>query len=141
MLWLEGTAIYVFGVMDNNQGSFVAQTKLSISLDGHPVGEFLHVPDGTSGLNGYEYNVVVYANHSIPNGEHRLIVSTIAESKHSVFLFDYAIYTYVIFFTFDSLVSFIEQIWRLRDFSWTHVFRYFNWPNPFTNYGRRIRLV
>ncbi|KAI8980570.1 hypothetical protein BD414DRAFT_549915 [Trametes punicea] len=63
-LTFEGTAVYVFNLVANAVPRTATLANLTFCLDGEPVGEFVHVPDGTSDVL---YNVLVYANASLPN--------------------------------------------------------------------------
>lgn len=92
-----GTAIYLFGIEPNFiPNGITTFSNLTIQLDGEVVGHYLHIPDNTLDV---AYNVPIYANPSIQNGQHSVVVSMAAGSTddkdHSLLLFDYAIYTYV----------------------------------------------
>ena len=83
-----GTAIYVFNVVP--RGTWI---DVEISLDGNVVKTFSHY--GESKNDQYAYNFPVFTMDSIPNGDHTVTIQEIS-SNTSLFLFDYAIYTYVI---------------------------------------------
>lgn len=85
-----GQAVYVFNIIANIVPFTSTSTTLTFSLDGEIVGHYSHLPDP----HGSElmYNVAVYSNHSLPHGDHTLVIS--AEGKgESLVLFDYVVYT------------------------------------------------
>ncbi|KAL1951072.1 hypothetical protein VTO73DRAFT_221 [Trametes versicolor] len=85
-----GQAVYVFNIIANVVLSATTNTTLTFSLDGEIVGHYSHLPD-PSGPD-LMYNVAVYSNHSLPYGDHTLVIS--AEGKGpSLVLFDYVVYT------------------------------------------------
>ena len=87
----SGTAVYVFGVLDNSLSSTNAATNLIFELDGVQVGSFLHAPTGSA---GYQYNTILYANDSIADGEHTIVILT-SSVDDSLFIFDHINYTFV----------------------------------------------
>ncbi|KAF8998267.1 hypothetical protein BDQ17DRAFT_1411126 [Cyathus striatus] len=90
----EGTAIYVYFILANNQGDGITTlTVANFTIDGQMVGTFRHDPDLTS--TDILFNQLVFNKTDIPNGVHQLIIST-SDVDFSVFInFDYAIYTHV----------------------------------------------
>jgi len=85
-----GSAIYVFFFTVPRKVD-VSETRLNITLDAHPAGVFDFVPGPT---DDYRYNVSVYSNSSIANGQHIIVLST-AGAAPGVLEFDYAIYSFV----------------------------------------------
>ena len=67
---------------------------MSFFLDGNLVGSYRQLPTGDA---TYEYNVPVYANDSLPPGEHTIVVVNGRPSRRqSINLLDYIIYSLVI---------------------------------------------
>lgn len=90
----KGTALSIFFILANNVDIVHKDTRLAFYLDGSPkpVTQYLHTPDLT--VNGFLYNQPVFANASLPDGEHTILISSRADGDHgSLALFDYAIYT------------------------------------------------
>jgi hypothetical protein len=81
---LQGTGIYAYCIL--SAGTF---TNLTFILDGNDVGNFAQTPDNSS---TFYYGTPVYANASLPNSEHTLLMAAGGPTK-SLFLFDYAEYT------------------------------------------------
>ena len=90
-LRFKGTAIYVYNVLANTVPSTDTLTALEFTLDGTMVGTFYHVP---TTLLAYEYNVSVYANETLPNVDHELVIQAAEVAYPVLILFDYAIYTF-----------------------------------------------
>ena len=66
---------------------------MAFTLDGVQVSSFYHSPSIST---NFEYNQAVFANNTIPYGQHTMMVTPINDSVNSVLiLFDYLIYTYV----------------------------------------------
>jgi hypothetical protein len=53
---------------------------------------YTHNPSDTT---DYEYNVTMYKQTGLKNIEHQLVMSPNPGSQDTIFLFDYAMYTYV----------------------------------------------
>ena len=85
----KGTAIYAYCIMDNNI-TYITSTNLTFSIDGAQVGSYSHIPDGS---NTYLYNTLVYANASVPNGNHTFVIHSPRGANDSFVLFDYVQYT------------------------------------------------
>jgi hypothetical protein len=85
----KGTAIYAYCILDNSI-SYTTFTNLTFSIDGAPVGTFSYIPDGS---NTFLYNSLVYANVSIPNGNHTFVLEVPQGANASLALFDYMEYT------------------------------------------------
>ncbi|OJT04529.1 hypothetical protein TRAPUB_4799 [Trametes pubescens] len=94
----SGQAVYVFNTIANVVAKTTTATNLVFTLDGAAVGYYEHIPDP----NGPEliYQVPVYVNESLRDGNHTLVVSAQNTTTQSVILFDYIIYTVV-----DALVE------------------------------------
>jgi hypothetical protein len=96
ILYVVGTAVYVYCILDNRQlDGITTLTNLSVTLDGTVVGSFVHAPTDKDDLSGYLYNVPVYSNAVLRNKKHTLSVSTLAQQSSSLILFDYVVYTCV----------------------------------------------
>lgn len=68
-------------------------TNFTITLDGMPVEPFVASPS-----TSFRYNVLLYANTALPNGNHALSITAgfnPSTGASSVMLFDYVDYTYV----------------------------------------------
>ena len=91
---VTGTAIWVYGILVNSGASGVTiYTNASFELDGYIVGTYHHIPDPSD--DKYLYNVTVFSQHGLSNTEHTLLINVQSGSETSLFLFDWAIYTYV----------------------------------------------
>jgi hypothetical protein len=83
-----GTAIYVYCILANTiPTQSVSGTHLTFTLDGQNAGDFVHTPDNTT---NYLYNVPVYANPSLSNGQHSFTFEMV---NPSLVLFDYLVYS------------------------------------------------
>lgn len=86
-----GQAIYVYFILANTIGpQITSDTHLNFILDGEAVGQFDHT---ASTSTDYLFNQTVYANDSIPDGNHTLSISSSGNTPASLLLFDYAVYT------------------------------------------------
>jgi len=92
-LAFNGTAAYVYCILDDKKTSFVTRTDLLFSIDGQRVGSFVHEPSNRTSGNGLMYDVPVYVNTSLPSGSHTLVISTNGSANSSLLLFDYMTYT------------------------------------------------
>lgn len=98
-LSFNGTAIYAYCILANTVQYTTTLTNLTFRLDGQGVGKnFVHVPTTST---DFQYNVPVYANESIANGQHLLEIEATGDTNSSLVLFDYATYT----FDSDPVVS------------------------------------
>lgn len=98
-LTFNGTALYVFAIIPNNAGwsNMQTHTRLIYNLDGVVHDKYDHAPELKPDC---DYNTTVYSNNNISIGQHTFVIgpyiwdpkSTV--EKTSLFLFDYAIYTY-----------------------------------------------
>jgi hypothetical protein len=88
LICLSGTAIYIYGILPPQLQDVTTLVDLRFLLDGEPVSSYRHEPGSA---DEYEYDVNFYANGSIPDGPHELILQPMAQPNQSVLLFDYAI--------------------------------------------------
>lgn len=88
-----GTAVYVVCALALTATSPSGNSDMSFFLDGDLVDTFSKPAPGTS---GYDYNVTVYSNTSIPPGFHTLrIQNGHINGPKSIILLDRIIYMYV----------------------------------------------
>ena len=86
--------MYVFCIVTRSFESPRGDSDMDFFIDGQLVGSYVHPPNGDG---TYEYNVPVYANDSLPPGEHTIIVVNGRPSgRQSLTLLDYIIYSLVI---------------------------------------------
>ena len=87
-----GSGLYIFFILANDLGvNITTMTNVEFTLDNVQVATFTHYP--TTSTN-FDYNQTVYANNSIPYGEHTMTIAPINDSVDSILiLFDYLIYT------------------------------------------------
>ncbi|KAF9497096.1 hypothetical protein BDN71DRAFT_636153 [Pleurotus eryngii] len=85
-----GTAVFVYCILANNLTGITALANYSFFLDGAEVGRFIHVPENGS---DFQYNVLVYSNTSVPNGNHTFQLLADSNVNDTLILFDYAQYT------------------------------------------------
>lgn len=87
----SGSAVYVFCIITHSSASPDGTSDMMFFLDGQSVGTFSLL---STGQNVYEYNVLVYANNSIPPGTHILVVQNgVRGGPKSLLLLDYMVYT------------------------------------------------
>ncbi|KAK0472180.1 hypothetical protein IW261DRAFT_1509424 [Armillaria novae-zelandiae] len=88
----NGTAIYVMCILAQTTTSPTGNSDMSFYIDGNLVGQFIKAAPGES---GFEYNVSVYSNSSIPPGQHSFTVQNgqIGGIK-SLALLDAFVYSY-----------------------------------------------
>ena len=85
-----GSAVYAFNIIANHQdGGVTTETHMTFWIDGEKVGQYDHMPNNTT---DFEFRVPVYANSTLPYGEHTLQI-VVNGTTPSLVLFDYAIYT------------------------------------------------
>ena len=88
-----GSGLYIFFILANTVPNITTLTNVTFILDGVQVSSFTHSPSAST---DFEYNQAVFANDSIPYGQHTMTVAPVNDSVNSVLiLFDYLIYTYV----------------------------------------------
>ena len=85
-----GSAVYVYNIIVNQLPSTTTFTNLSFWIDSDLVGNYMHIPRNTTPT--FEYGVLIYANTSLPNGQHFLVMSA-GGSNDSLILFDRLVYT------------------------------------------------
>lgn len=87
-----GSAIYVFcAIAKTTRGPF-GNSDMTFFIDNDQVGNFYRPAPGTP---GYDYNVLVYKNESIPNGEHAFTLRNgRVDGIQSLVLLDRIVYTY-----------------------------------------------
>ncbi|KAF8197599.1 hypothetical protein BJ912DRAFT_953983 [Pholiota molesta] len=89
----NGTAIYVFFILANNQGDGITTlTAANFTLDGNAPQLFQHAPDLTT--TAFQYNQLVYSQTNLINAQHTLVVSTSGVNANVYVNFDYVIYTH-----------------------------------------------
>ncbi|KAJ8695343.1 hypothetical protein PTI98_007948 [Pleurotus ostreatus] len=86
----SGTAVFVYCILANNLTGITTLANYSFFLDGAEVGRFIHVPENGS---DFQYNVLVYSNTSVPNGNHTFQLLADSNVSDTLILFDYAQYT------------------------------------------------
>jgi hypothetical protein len=67
--------------------------NVTFTLDGAPAKPFFHAPDSSSTIL---YNTSVFVQDGLQNVPHQLVMTPTGGSVSSLFLFDYAMYTYVV---------------------------------------------
>ncbi|EPQ59189.1 hypothetical protein GLOTRDRAFT_125498 [Gloeophyllum trabeum ATCC 11539] len=82
--------------MDNTNGNHARSTYLNFVLDNQPVASYSHIPDplADGNMNSFQYNVLVYADDTLDNGAHRLMLAVGGNGTDALMLFDYAVYSY-----------------------------------------------
>ena len=85
-----GSAVYVYNIIVNQLPSTTTFTNISFWIDSDFVGSYTHTPQNTTPM--FEYGVLIYANTSLPNGQHFLVMSAGGPSN-SLILFDRLVYT------------------------------------------------
>lgn len=90
-LTMLGTAIYVYGILAHTSTSPDGNSDMLFSMDGQNVGSFALSPTNQT---TYDYNVLLYANRSIPSGSHTFVLQNgrVGGAK-SLVLLDYIVYT------------------------------------------------
>ncbi|KAL1951071.1 hypothetical protein VTO73DRAFT_220 [Trametes versicolor] len=89
----SGQAVYVFHTIANVVPKTLTVAHLEFTLDNAIVGYYDHTPDPAAPQ--LLYQVPVYVNESLRDGNHTLIVSAQNTSESSDMMFDYIIYTAV----------------------------------------------
>ncbi|KAI0774516.1 hypothetical protein C8Q74DRAFT_841071 [Fomes fomentarius] len=92
-LSFEGNSISIYCIISQADRVEIAVANMTFELDGAPVGDYFHEPDGAMDAAGnylVKYDVDVFQSGSIPQGNHTLRVSSVGYSR---MLFDYAQYT------------------------------------------------
>ena len=89
-LSFTGSAVYAYNVIANQIPFVTTLTNLTFQINGDLVGTYMHIPENTT--NTFEYDVLVYANTSLPYGQHTFVMSA-GGSNDSLILFDRIVYT------------------------------------------------
>ena len=90
-----GHAVYVYHILPNYLiEGIVTSTNLAFYIDNEIVGLYNYTPTGTSPdtIPPIHYRVPVYANDSLAEGEHTLLIGASGETE-TLILFDYVVYT------------------------------------------------
>lgn len=92
LIFAQGTGVYVYCIVPNLFNGTAITTNITFTVDGQLSDRtFTYVGDNSTNLM---YNVTVYANDSLTNGEHTLILeATPGPYAASTVLFDYLKYT------------------------------------------------
>jgi hypothetical protein len=88
-----GTAVQVFGIVPNLVLDATTIVNVTFNLDGTPGTPFFHAPDVT---NNFLFNASVFSRQGLANVPHKLVITPTGGTASSLFLFDYATYTYVV---------------------------------------------
>lgn len=90
----EGTAVYLFCLVPNNNHALSFQSNFDVQLNGDTVYTYSHTSDGTTSLD----DALIYSNASLSarNIIHNLTLVGTSNANNSVILFDYIIYTWVV---------------------------------------------
>lgn len=85
-----GNAVYVYCILSESESS--PASDMSFFIDMEQVGTFTQQPLGQS---GFQYNVLVYSNTSLPSTDHTLTIQNghVGGNK-SLILLDYVVYSY-----------------------------------------------
>ncbi|KAK0481577.1 hypothetical protein IW261DRAFT_1562874 [Armillaria novae-zelandiae] len=87
-----GTAIYVICILANTATSPTGNSDMTFYIDNKFVGEFYQIAPGEP---GYQYNVTVYSNNSIPNGLHNFkLQNGHVDGIKALVILDSIIYSY-----------------------------------------------
>ncbi|KAH0832372.1 hypothetical protein J3R83DRAFT_13401, partial [Lanmaoa asiatica] len=86
-----GTALYIFFIIANIQIGTSTLTNIEFVLDGVVVSQYTHIPSST--ISDYQYNVPVYVNEALTNGEHTMMIQPASLQNNMLMLFDYLIYS------------------------------------------------
>lgn len=70
-LFPSGSAVYIYCILALTSVNPAGNSDMKFYIDNEVVGTFVRPPPGTS---GFEYDVLVYFNASIPHGAHQLMI-------------------------------------------------------------------
>ena len=80
------------GALANTVAFADTGTNITFALDGSLVGHYQHIPSNTT---LFDYNIPVYTNGTLGNGEHQLVIQAAGPMQSpSLILFDYVVYTF-----------------------------------------------
>ncbi|KAJ7923538.1 hypothetical protein B0H13DRAFT_1980154 [Mycena leptocephala] len=89
-LSFNGTAITVFCILANTASEGLTTSDFAITLDGTAQKPFTHRPDNTS---DFKYHSTVFNVDGLNRGVHHVVITT-DNAAGSLFMFDYASYTF-----------------------------------------------
>lgn len=101
--------MYTYFICANTVKDATTLTNLTFALDGGQVGTFVHVPKATT---DFEYNVLGYAGTNLSKGQHQLIIQTTGDASDSLILFDYLVYSCVLFTVSCHTLSLTSSTWQ-----------------------------
>ncbi|THG99433.1 hypothetical protein EW026_g2910 [Hermanssonia centrifuga] len=93
-LQYNGSAFYVYGILSESTSDPGSIANIVFLIDGQPIGKFVYTPPGITG--GYIFNVLLYGNDTIPQGQHTFTIQNGepgGSPSESLILLDYIIYT------------------------------------------------
>ena len=86
-----GSAIYVYGILSNANDDPSGNADQKFFIDERLVGTFKHTPDGTG---SFVYNALLYADSSLSNGPHTLMIQNGQQGDlSSLMMLDYLVYS------------------------------------------------
>ncbi|THG99434.1 hypothetical protein EW026_g2911 [Hermanssonia centrifuga] len=71
-LQYNGSAFYVYGILSESTSDPGSIADIVFLIDGQPIGKFVYTPPGIAG--GYSFNVLLYGNDTIPQGQHTFTI-------------------------------------------------------------------
>ena len=103
-----GSALYVFCIIAHTTLYPETNTDMVFVLDGQTMGSLTVV---TSGSSYFEYNILVFANNSMPYGQHTFTLQTgRIGGARSLVLLDFIMYTWVYFFFLNFVMVVVGAI-------------------------------
>ncbi|KAF9265389.1 hypothetical protein L218DRAFT_170792 [Marasmius fiardii PR-910] len=90
-LQFNGTAIWVYFILANNLPKATTYTQCNFTLDGEPMGQFIHKPDASK--TELDYNAEVFSRTELEPKRHKLEIMTGNLTREVYMNFDYAKYT------------------------------------------------
>ncbi|KAJ3542873.1 hypothetical protein NM688_g5929 [Phlebia brevispora] len=88
------SAIYVYGIQCHTSGIPNCNADIQFYIDGQQVPQSYTFTPDNPGINTYDYNVLLYANNSLPMGAHAIqIQNGVQGVSASLILLDYLVYT------------------------------------------------
>lgn len=83
--------MYVYSIVVNqNIQPTITATYLEFRINGTKIRDYQHEPVASS--SDFLYDIPVYTNTALPNGNHTLTIATMTANYPSMFLFDYLEY-------------------------------------------------
>ncbi len=87
-----GSAFYVYGILSESTSDPGSIADIVFLIDGQPIGKFVYTPPGIAG--GYSFNVLLYGNDTIPQGQHTFTIQNgEVGGLGSLILLDYIVYS------------------------------------------------